>query len=575
MPAQYRAAPSKARRANKLAKAKAARNKKASAHRAARELILAAMEKNKGKPRLSKRFSPNGSEKAQGHDGTGAAAVFQHPKTELEAAIQRYVNLFDFAPIGYVTFDRVGRIEEINIAATHLLNRTRENLIGSPFAVCVAKSDAQLFLHHLLHCRSSPGRVETELLLKKRKGRTFPVQLSSTPTDSMMKDGALLYQTAIVDLTERKAVEAALRAKQAELDLIVTQTPFMLARCSRDLHYRYVSRAYAEMLGRVPEEIAGKSIVEIIGKKALAAIRPHIKAVLSGQSVAYETMVHYPDGQPRYLHGVYVPDKNEPGEVIGWIASLIDITEQKQAADALQEAKALLERRVKERTAELRSANKKLENEIERRRGLEGEILEVSDREQQRLGQELHDGLCQHLTAIAFMARATARRLKDHRVLVTEDIEKIAQLVNDAANDARNLARGLHRVDATAADFVRAMQDLVDRELWQTPCRLEVKRSFCIEDDAVAAHLFRIAREAVINANKHAQAHEIVIKLDRSREGVVLSVSDDGLGLPDELDRKRGLGFHIMRYRAQEAGGRLEVESRKQGGTRIACSLPN
>jgi len=235
----------------------------------------------------------------------------------------------------------------------------------------------------------------------------------------------------------------------------------------------------------------------------------------------------------------------------------------------------MLEYRVRERTAELSAANKQLKNEIRRRKGLEGEILEISDREQQRLGQELHDGLCQHLTAVAFMARSVALRLKNHRVVDAGDIEKIAQLVNDAATDTRNLSRALHRIDVDAAGLVEALQDLVDREIWRIPCRLEFKPSFRIQNDIVAGELYRIAREAVINANKHAQAREIVIKLERSRQGMVMRVIDDGVGFPAEPKLKHGLGFHIMKYRAQMIGGRLEIDSPKRGGTCVACYLPD
>lgn len=232
-----------------------------------------------------------------------------------------------------------------------------------------------------------------------------------------------------------------------------------------------------------------------------------------------------------------------------------------------------LEHRVRERTRELRAANKELKSEIERRKGLEGEILTVSDREQQRLGQELHDGLCQHLTAVAFMARSVGLRLKNHRVIDASDIEKIAELVNDAAADTRNLSRALHRIDVDAAGLVNALQDLVDREIWKTPCRLEVKPSFHIQDDATAAQLYRIAREAVINANKHAQAREIVIKLEQTPQGMVMRVTDDGVGFPVEPKLKHGLGYHIMKYRAQMIGGRLEIDSPKRGGTCVSCYL--
>jgi signal transduction histidine kinase len=249
--------------------------------------------------------------------------------------------------------------------------------------------------------------------------------------------------------------------------------------------------------------------------------------------------------------------------------------QRKRAEAALQKSKELLEQLVRQRTKALRIANAELKNEIARRKGLEGEILSVSDREQQRLGQELHDGLCQHLTAVAFMSRSIAMRLKNHRVIEVGDIEKIAQLVNDAATDTRNLSRALHRIDVDAAGLIAALEDLVDREIWKTPCRLEIKPSFHVESDAAAAQLYRIAREAVINANKHAQARQIVVELGRSGKELVLCVTDDGVGFPEKPNLKHGLGSHIMDYRARLIGARLEIDSPKQGGTRVACYLPD
>src|SRR5207302_2462652 len=130
---------------------------------------------------------------------------------------------------------------------------------------------------------------------------------------------------------------------------------------------------------------------------------------------------------------------------------------------------------------------------------------EISDREQERLGQELHDGLCQQLTAIGFLARATSLRLRDHRVVQEDDLEKIAQLINSSVMDARNIARDLHKEEIDAAGFMQALQDLVQRKIWKTPCRLDLKTEVNIEDDNVASQLYGILREALINANKHAQ----------------------------------------------------------------------
>jgi len=212
--------------------------------------------------------------------------------------------------------------------------------------------------------------------------------------------------------------------------------------------------------------------------------------------------------------------------------------------------------------------------DITERKRLEKEILEISERERRGIGHSLHDGLCQHLTAVAFMARSVALRLRNHRVIDAADIEKIAQLVNEAASDTRDLSRALHRMDVDAAGLVDALQDLVDREIWKIPCRLDVKPSFHIEDNTAAAQLYRIAREAVINANKHAQAREIVVRLERSPRGLVLRITDDGVGFRNDSKLKGGLGIHIMNYRAQLAGGRLEMDSQEQRGTRVTCFLP-
>jgi PAS domain S-box-containing protein len=108
-------------------------------------------------------------------------------------------------------------------------------------------------------------------------------------------------------------------------------TPFLLARCSSDLRYVFVSEAHARMLGHRPEELVGKKIAEVIGEKAFQTIMPHVNAVLAGQYVEYEEEVPYRDIGPRIMHVTYAPDEDDSGEVRGWVASLIDVTEQRQA----------------------------------------------------------------------------------------------------------------------------------------------------------------------------------------------------------------------------------------------------
>src|SRR5438270_12142356 len=219
------------------------------------------MKKKQRSPARKEKRSARDSAKValNGQQDRGSSVHgLRHPKSELEAAVQRYVDLYDFAPIAYVSFDRAGRIEEANLAATELLGEPRNLLIGRPFAFYVA--DLDLLLRHLLYCRTSDQRVETQVPLKPRKGSPIPVLLISTPITSTTKDGARLYQTAIMDLRERKQHEQRLAEQARLLDL---SNDAIIVRDAND-RITYWNKGAEKMYRYTREEAVGKLTHELL-----------------------------------------------------------------------------------------------------------------------------------------------------------------------------------------------------------------------------------------------------------------------------------------------------------------------
>ena len=181
-------------------------------------------------------------------------------------------------------------------------------------------------------------RVQSTPLIS-RSGRTLGMlsthygQTSALPTQRALRLLDILARQA-ADWIENKQADEAVRAREAQLQRLISDTPFMLTRCSRDLRYVFVSPAYAGMLGKAPAEIEGRPIVEIMGEEGFATIRPYVDAVLTGRRAEYESTVTFAGVGPRSLRVVYVPDRAADGSVIGWIASILDVTEEKQATDA-------------------------------------------------------------------------------------------------------------------------------------------------------------------------------------------------------------------------------------------------
>ena len=247
-----------------------------------------------------------------------------------------------------------------------------------------------------------------------------------------------------------------------------------------------------------------------------------------------------------------------------------------QAKEIVDQANAELESNVERRTSELREALARLNNENEQRIKLEAELLYVSEREQRRIAEDLHDGQGQLLAGALHLINAQAQRLAKAGLAEAKEAENIKQLIREALEQTRSVSRGLYPVKDTPNGLEAALQDLASRtqKMLKVACEFRRGAPVTLHDNNIATNLFRIAREAVNNAIRHGRANAVAITLSSDSHIVELEVRDNGAGLPADFNTGSGLGMRMMQYRAQMLGATLQIEPLPEGGVRTLCRAP-
>jgi len=212
--------------------------------------------------------------------------------------------------------------------------------------------------------------------------------------------------------------------------------------------------------------------------------------------------------------------------------------------------------------------------DITDRKRLEKEILQISELEQHRIGQDLHDGICQHMTAIELMAEVLETKLRKQAKALAPDAEKISREVREVISQTRALSRGLSPVLLESEGLMSALKELASNthDMFRVSCQFFCLKPVLINDLTTATHLYRIAQEAVSNAIKHGKAREIQIVLSSERETLTLAIQDNGVGLQTPTQKKKGMGLQVMKYRAGIIGGSVDVR-KSDMGTRVICTL--
>ncbi len=459
------------------------------------------------------------------------AAAALHDREERLRAI------LDTAVEGIITIDDRGIIESVNPAAEQIFGYAAAEIIGKNVSVLMPNPHRAAHDDYIAnYVRTGQAKIigiGREVAGLRKDGSVFPMDLA---VSEVKLKNRRLFTGFIRDITARKESEKALRHYAA---LVESSDDAIIGK---DLNGCVTSWNHgAEVIfGYTHQEMLGQPITILMPPDRQDEETGILEKIRRGESVDhYETIRQRKDGKLIDIAVSISPIRDPDGTIVGASKVARDISGRKQ---------------------------------------LQREILEVSDREQRRIGHDLHDGLCQHLAGIELMSQVLEKKLAPKNRDAARRAAEIARNVRETIAQTRSLARGLSPVTLESEGLVSALNELAvnTEKLFGVRFRFRYGAEVQVANHAMATHLFRLAQEAVSNAIKHGKATKISIDIRTDPGWISLTISDNGAGFSLGATAKNtGMGLRIMGFRAGMIGGTLTVERNAVGGTSVICSAPN
>lgn len=493
----------------------------------------------------------------------------QEAQQELELTRDRYADLYDFAPVSYVTFDAKGIIKNINLTGAAMLNQPRANIIDHPFLKWVSTADVNVFFQHLQKTLQTDSKTADEIQIKNQQGELFNVRLESIRSRSAAAN-VFLCQSVMLNVTEQKQAQNEISLQARQLKLITDALPVMIAYLDADEQHLFANKTYIDWFALSPAKIIGKRAREVWEEKIYSKVKTYLNIALLGRSVTFDMDLPVDEAEKKYIGATIIPDYDVNQQVHGVILLIGDITERL----ALEV--------------------------VDRKRLLDAAHVSRLNTMGEMASEIAHD-LNQPLAAISIYSDACRRMIE----LKKAKPEAILQILTDISAQAERASDVMRRIRAFVSKkelllVKTSINEVIEEAMYLLNVELrshDVKLILSLADNLPLVLVDRILIEQVVlnlarNAIEAMETIDIaqrLLKIYSMAEGlneIEVSIEDAGPGMssdemshifePFHTSKKNGMGMGLAICHSiiDTHHGRLWATSNDHGGTIFSFTLP-
>lgn len=472
--------------------------------------------------------------------------ISRQTRLELEATVARYTDLYESAPVGYLTLDRDGKVLEVNITAAGLFGITKASFLGRSLRDFVTENDQPAYTSFLGKVFDGGQKETCELTFLDTDKTSFFAHVEAN-TEQAGKS----CRVVLCDISERPTTELTLVESEERFHLMANSAPVLIWIAAPDQRYIWFNKMWLDFTGRPLEGEQGNGWTEGIHvDDREACLDLQAAAFRKQEPFIMEYRLRHREGHYHTMLAHGAPRISTSGQFLGYIGSCTDISERKKAEEALRHSRQML-------------------------RHLISYQERVREDERKRIAREIHDDLGQNLLALRIdvamlhTRTGTAHPKLNERVRIAlNHIDATMKAVRAAINNLRPtvLDLGLNAaIEWQVQDFQRRSG---------IACELNMEDDFGL-DDSRATALFRILQESLNNVIRHARASRVRIGLYRDGFKLVMKIADNGIGIyPDCRRKANSFGLVGIEERINALGGELIIASDANSGTTLTIHLP-